>query len=102
MSQSAGRELDTWRETQFGVTREFRVRLAVVQQVFRRDMAVEAREEVLSRDSVAGLVEEDVAELRAVFVACKERQEDDDFGNGVEGAAVDQQEVYERATCASR
>jgi hypothetical protein len=51
--ETARRELDTGCEAKFGVAGEVGVSCTVVQKFFLRDGALESREEILSRDTMA-------------------------------------------------
>lgn len=86
VTQAAGRKLDAGGEAELRVAGQLRVGLSVVQEVLDGELAVEDREEVLRGDPVAGFVKENVAELFARRVRRDEREEDDHFGDRVEGA----------------
>jgi len=53
MPETPRREFDARRETELGVTREFRVGCAILQEVISGDVTLQCCEKVLSRDAMA-------------------------------------------------
>ena len=57
-----------------------------MQEVIWREVAIEHRKKVLSRDSVSGFIEKNVDEFRIVLVSVDKGQEDGDLGDGVKSS----------------
>ena len=89
MPESARGELHAGRVAAFGVAGQVLVELAVAVEFFDGQLAFEDGEEVLRRDAVTGLVEEDGQDIGCVagLGVFNERADDDDFGDGVVRAA---------------
>lgn len=83
--KSAGAELHARRVAALGVTGQVLVKLAVVEEFFDRQFAFEHGKQVLRRDAVAGLIEEDGQDIgRATSLGVLNKATDDhDLGHGV-------------------
>ncbi len=85
VAEAAGAEFHARREAQFRVPREFRVRSAIVHEVFERQITINCRHQILGGHAVACFVEENRHELARV--AAEEGVHDHHFRHRVVGSA---------------
>ena len=63
MTETTGREFDTWCETEFGMARKLRVGCTILKKVIWRESAFESGEEILGRHAMTSFIENDRIEF---------------------------------------